>query len=332
MLDSVLLHSKIVFSTALACVIALANVALAQAQSAWKPSKTVEIVVGFAAGGGNDKSSRVMQKIWQDARLFETIVTNKVGGGGALAYTYVSQKAGDGHVLAVAQGGLLTNHITGRSPLSYNDLTPLAFVGNEPVALAVKSDAPYKNLREFAERLKKDPASLSISVGSTLGAVNHFTVALLAKAAGIDPKKLKIVVFGGGAESVTNLLGGHIDAMSQAVNNAIPHHQSGTIRILAISTARRSTRLPDVPTFREQGYDVLVDGWTIFVGPKGMSPAQIAFWENTFAKSVQTDEWKKYLDSNAWESGYKNAQDTLAYLKNQDAQAKALSIELGLAR
>jgi putative tricarboxylic transport membrane protein len=120
--------------------------------------------------------------------------------------------------------------------------------------------------------------------------------------------------------------------MSQAVNNAIPHHQAGTLRILALSTAKRSTRLPDVPTFREQGFDVLVDGWTIFVGPNGMTPAQIAFWENTIARSVQTDEWKKYLDANAWEAGYKNAQETLAYLKKEDAQAKTLSMELGLVK
>lgn len=320
------------YAFAIGCCAALLSAADAYAQPAWKPEKTVEIVVGFAAGGGNDKSSRVMQKIWQDSKWFETIVTNKVGGGGALAYSYVSQKTGDGHVIAVAQAGLITNHITGRSPLSYLDVTPLAFVGNEPVALAVRTDAPYKNLRELVERLKKDPASLSISVGSTLGAVNHFTVALLAKAAGIDPRRLKIVVFGGGAESVTNLLGGHIDAMSQAVNNAIPHHQAGKMRILGLSTAKRTPGLPDAPTFREQGYDVVIDGWTIFVGPKGMTPAQIAFWENTFAKSVQTEEWKKYIESNAWEWGYKNSQETLAYLKQDHDQSKGLLLELGLAK
>ena len=324
-------YSAIVLSVACACVTSLAGVPAARAQSAWKPSKPVEIVVGFAAGGGNDKSARIMQKIWQDAKWFETIVTNKVGGGGAVSYTYVSQKTGDGHAIAIAQVGLLTNHLTGRSPLSYLDVTPLAFIGNEPVALAVKADAPYKNLREFVERLKQDPGALSISVGSTLGAVNHFTVALLAKAAGIDPKKLKIVVFGGGAESVTNLLGGHIDAMSQAVNNAIAHHQAGTMRILGLSTARRSARLPDVPTFREQGYAVLIDGWTIIAGPKGMTPAQIAFWESTLARTMQSEEWKKYLESNAWEWGYKNAQETLAYLKQENEQAKGLLTELGLA-
>lgn len=298
----------------------------------WKPERTVEVVVFAAPGGGNDKSARMMHKIWQETKLLEAVVTNKVGGGGSLAYTYVSQKAGDGHHIAIAQAGLNTNHITGRSPIHYSDLTAVAFVGNEPVGLAVRTDSPYKNLTELVDQLKKDPQSLAVSVGSTRGAVNHFTMALLAKAAGIDPKKLKILVFGGGAESVINLLGGHIDAMSQAINNAIPHHQAGKMRILALSTAKRSPGLHDVPTFRELGFDVVMEGWTVLMGPKGLAPAQVAYWEEVFAKTVQHLEWKKYLEFNSWEWGYKNSRETLDYLKKDYEQSKVLLTELGMAK
>ena len=315
-----------------ACSLLALPSSAAIAQSAWKPEKTVEVVVFAAPGGGNDKSARVMHKIWRETKLVDAVITNKVGGGGSLAYTYVSQKTGDGHHIAIAQAGLLTNHITGRSPLNYTDVTPLSFVGSEPVALAVRADSPYRTLREFVEQLKKDPSSLAISVGSTRGAINHFTLAQLAKAAGIDPRQLKILVFGGGAESVTNLLGGHIDAMVQAVNNAIPHHKAGKMRILGLSTPARSPGLPDAPTIREQGYDVVMEGWTIFVGPKGLTPAQVAYWEGVFQKTVQHDEWKQYLDFNSWEWGYRNAQDTLAYLKKDYEQSRMLLSELGLAK
>ena len=320
-----------ILSTGAYLLLALSTSAV-HAQSAWKPEKTVEVVVFAAPGGGNDKSARVMHKIWQETKLVDAVITNKVGGGGSLAYTYVSQKTGDGHHIAIAQAGLVTNHITGRSPLNYTDVTPLSFVGSEPVALAVRADSPYKTLKEFAEQLKKDPSSLAISVGSTRGAINHFTVALLAKAAGIDPKQLKILVFGGGAESVTNLLGGHIDAMVQAVNNAIPHHKAGKMRILCLSTPKRSAGLPDVPTCREQGYNVVMEGWTIFVGPKGITPAQVAYWEGVFQKTVQHEEWKKYLEFNSWEWGYKNAHDTLAYVRKDYEQSRVLLTELGLAK
>jgi len=297
----------------------------------WKPERPVEIIVPSAPGGGNDKSARIMQKIFKDLGLVEINVVNRVGGGGAVAYTYVSQKSGDAGSIALAQAGLNTNHITGRSPLHYTDMTPIAFVGNEPVGLAVRADSPYKTLKDLVAQLKKDPQSLSLSTGSTRGAINHFALALLAKEAGIDPNKLKIVVFGGGAEAVTNLLGGHIDAFAVAINNSIAHHKAGTLRVLAISSPQRSDDLPGVSTFREQGFNVVMEGWTVFMGPKSMQPAQVAYYEQAFAKAVNNPQWKQYLDQNSWGWGFKNSKDTAAYLKQDYDVSKRLLTELGLA-
>jgi putative tricarboxylic transport membrane protein len=302
------------------------------AHAQWKPDRAVELVVFAAAGGGNDKAARQIQRIWHEAKLLDATVTNKVGGGGSLAYTYTSQKAADGITIALAQAGLLTNHIAGRSPVSPADLTILPYIGSEPVALAVRADSPYRNLKDFVAQLRKDPQSLAISVGSTRGAVNHFTIALLAKAAGVDPKQLKILVFGGGAESVTNLLGGHIDAMVQAANNAIPHQKAGSMRILGMSTPKRSASAPDAPTFTEQGFNVLMDGWYAFVGPKGLTPAHIAYWDATFEKTVQNPEWKKFIEVTGWDWGYKNSKDTAAYLKAEYDETKSLLTELGMTK
>ena len=158
------------YCTLLVAVFLAAVPALAQ----WKPERTVEVVVFSAPGGGNDKTARLMQKIWSETKEVDAIINNKVGGGGSVAYSYVSHKVGDPHVLVVAQAGLNTNHISALSPVSYTDLTPLALVGTEPVGLTVRTDAPFKTVREFADQLEKDPQSLAISVGSTRGAVNHF--------------------------------------------------------------------------------------------------------------------------------------------------------------
>lgn len=310
-------------------LLALVTASTVHAQP-WTPGRTVEMVVFAAPGGGNDKAARYMHKIWQESKLLDAIVVNKVGGGGSLAYTYVGQKTGDGHYIAIAQAGILTNHITGRSPLGLADVTVLPYVGTEAVALAVKADSPYKTLKDFLAQLKKDPSSLAISVGSTRGAVNHFTIALLAKAAGVDPKQLKILVFGGGAESVTNLLGGHIDAMVQAANNAIPHQKAGTMRVLGVSLPKRMTSMPEAPTFKEQGFNVEIDGWYVFVGPKGMTPAQITYWDDVFAKTVRNEEWKKFADTTGWEQGYKNSRDTAAFLKKEYDESKEILGELGM--
>ena len=132
------------------------------AHAQWKPERPVEVVVFAAAGGGNDKAARQLQRIWQEGRVLDAAVVNKVGGGGSVAYSYTTQKPGDGLTITLAQAGLLTNHITGRSPVSLADLTILPYIGTEPVALAVRADSPYKTLKEFVAQLRKDPQSLAI--------------------------------------------------------------------------------------------------------------------------------------------------------------------------
>jgi putative tricarboxylic transport membrane protein len=303
------------------------------AQTAWKPDKTVEFVVGSTAGGGNDRTARTMQKIWQNNRWLEnTVVVNKVGGGGAIAYAYTSQHPGDGHYVAVARMALLTNHILGRSPINYTDMTPLALMGNEPTAFAVRADSPLKTVKDLVARWQADPQSVSISVGSTRGSTTHFVLALVAKAAGVDPRKLKVITFGGGADSVTNLLGGHIDMMSQSIDNAVPHYKTGTMRIIGISTATRSAGLPAVPTLKEQGYDVVLGGWTAIMGPPGLAPAQVAFWEGMLERTARDAEWRRQLDADSLEWEFMKSQPTRDYLKQEYDLARGLLVDLGMTK
>lgn len=310
----------------------MAHTAGANAEEAWKPSKVVEIVVGSAAGGGNDKSGRAIQKVLTQENIAEAVVLNKVGGGGGIAYSYVAQKT-DPHFIAISQGGLMSNHISGRSELDpLTDVTPLAYMGNEAVAIAVRADSPYKTIGDLLDQLEKDPASLAISVGSDRGGTNHSGIALLAKARGIDAKKLKIVIFGGGAESVTNLLGGHIDAMSQLQNNAIPHHQAGTMRILCLTSAERAASVPDVPTCKEAGYDVITNNWTVVLGPKEMTPEQIAGWEKILKQVNESDTWKELMAASSASNEFKNSAETKEFFAADYQRAKELMTELGMAK
>ena len=138
------------------------------AQPAWKPERAAEIVVGSAAGGGNDRVGRTLLKIWQENKWLENAaVVNKVGGGGSLAYAYTNQNAGDGHRIAVARTGLLTNHILGLSPISYTDMTPIAMIADDPMSLTVRADSPMKSVKDLIARWNTDPQSISISLGSS---------------------------------------------------------------------------------------------------------------------------------------------------------------------
>ncbi|MEI6321189.1 MAG: tripartite tricarboxylate transporter substrate binding protein, partial [Pseudomonadota bacterium] len=221
------------------------------------------------------------------------------------------------------------NQLAGRTTLTYNDMTVLPYIGTEPVSLSVRTESPIKTLKDFADRLRKDPASLTISPGSTLASTNHFVVALLARAVGSDPRKLRMVTFGGGAEAATNVLGGHIDAMVNASNNAVPHMQSGRMRILGIASPKRVASLPDVPTFREMGFDVIQDSWYMFLGPRGMTQAQIDFWDDVFARTMKTPEWKKFVAENGWEYGFMNSRDTAAFMKKEYDESRSIMSDLG---
>ena len=299
----------------------------------WKPSRPVEFVVGSGAGGGNDKTARLIQKIWRENNWLDLVnVINKPGGGGALAYTYVSEKAADGHYLVVVRKALLTNHILGRSPLQYTELTPLAVMANEPNAMAVRADSPIRNLKDLVATFKSDAQSITTSVGSTRGGPSHMLVVQMAKIAGADLRQLKVVTFNGTAESVTNLLGGHIQMISSSVDALIPHHKSGTMRILGVASAQRAKAVADVPTFREQGYDTVVGNWTAIMGPKGLSPSQVAYWEALLERTFKHPAWQSMLEGDALEHDFRKSQPAREMLVKDYESERRMLTELGMAK
>jgi putative tricarboxylic transport membrane protein len=302
------------------------------AQPAWRPERNVEIVVPTAPGGGNDKTARTIQKIWQEQGR-QAAVANRTGGGGAVAYTFLNQHAGDGHFMSIAQAGLFTNHITGASPINYTDFSVIANLGIEPSAIAVRVESPIKSAQELFERLRNDPGSLSISIGSTPGGTSHMALARAYKVLGGDPRRLKTVSFKGSAESVVAVMGGHVDVMIAAINNVVPHVQGGKMRALAVTSSQRlGGEFAKVPTLRELGMDVTVNGWTIVMGPRGLNAAQVRYWEDALAGAVQHPEWKAYIDFNYWSPLFQRSPDAMAYLAREYEAARSVLTDLGLAK
>jgi len=305
------------------------------AAAQWKPERNIEIIVGTGPGGGQDKTARTVQHLLTDKRFIEAPVTvvNKPGGGGAVGWAYLNQHAGDAHYAVIGTTTLLTSQITGRSPVSFTDITPLAMLLSESVALSVRQESPLLTGKDLVERLKKDASSVSASIGSSVGGPNHIAFALIAKAAGGDVKKLKTVVFQGGGEAITATLGGHVDLISSAANNVIPHLAAGKMRVLGIAAPQRLGGVfAKVPTWKEQGIDVQITNWRMLAAPKGLTAAQIAYWDGTLAKIVKTDEWKKDQDNNVFENTYMNSDETRRYLKAQYDQFHAALSEVGLAK
>ena len=160
----------------------------------WTPTKNVEIVVGSAPGGSNDKTGRSIEKLLNELKLVPTSLTvvNKPGGGGNLMFSYVNQHAGDAHYLMVGTTAMVSNHIVGSSKLSYLDFTPIASLMNDYIVFAVNSDSPLKTGKDLLERLKTKPQSLSIGFASAFGNSRHIGAGMLMRAIGGNPDAARL--------------------------------------------------------------------------------------------------------------------------------------------
>lgn len=317
--------------------IAIGAMTLAAAAGAqgWSPSRNVEIIVGSAPGGSNDRTARTVEKAIVDGKLIPTSlsVVNKPGGGSSIAFTYVSQKAGDPHTLLVGTTALLTNNIIGRSKLNHKDFTPIASLFNDYVVFAVNANSPIKTGKELAERLKQNPQSLAIGFATALGSHNHIAAGMLAKSINVNPRDLKVVAFKGSAEAITQLLGGHIDMVTTAAGNVSAHIAEGRLRVVGVSANQRfGGALASIPTWKEQGVDLVYGGWRAIVAPKGLTPEQVTYWEGVLRKATSTPEWKANIQKNFWFDDFVTSAQFTKDIDKDYNDMKAVLVDLGLAK
>jgi putative tricarboxylic transport membrane protein len=299
----------------------------------WKPERGIEILIGLTAGSSQDRTGRALQKVWQDANLLNVPVTviNRPGGGGQIAATVLTQRPGDAHYLHVISPTLVSRYITGLGTIQVSDLTPLALLGNQYLAAAVRPESSLKSARDLMERLKRDPHTFSIGINSAGGTL-QIMAAMLIRNAGGDPRKARIPTFQGG-ELMTAGIGGHVDAIVTVASNILPHVESGKLNMLGVAAPKRLTgALAAVPTFREQGMDVIVSNWAGVVAPKGLSPQQIAFWDGLLAATVATPTWKAFIEQNQWEAEYLSSAAFLKHLQGEEKRLRAALTDLGLAK
>lgn len=320
----------------LCALLALAALpAAAQAQASWKPERNVEILVGASPGAGTDKTARMIQKLWQQDKMLDvaSVVVNRPGGGGAVSWAYLNQRQGDAHELLVTSYNIVTNHITGKSKLTYSDFTPIALLISEYIAYTVKADSPHRTLGDALAALKKDPRAISVGLSSSVGGANHIALGLLMKAAGIDVNKMRVVVFNSGGESMTALMGGHVDMMVASGSAIAGQVVTGTVRPLAFAAPQRLTGpFAKVPTLTELGLPVTADNWRIVIAPKGITAAQAAFWDKAFGRLAASDEWKRELETNHLANNYLDGKATVKYLDQQYQEVREMLTELGLAK
>jgi putative tricarboxylic transport membrane protein len=301
----------------------------------WKPEKFVELIVGTSPGSGVDLTARTMQGLLQTRKLVDVPVSviNKAGGGYNVAYAYLNQFPGDGARVFVTTSTVITGQITGSITHNFADFTPLAHLISEPIIFIVRPDSPLKTGKDMVDRLKADPNSLSIALAAARGNAFHLATAMIAKSANVDIRKLKIVVFNSSADGLTAALGGHVDVLAGTAGSTHALLQAGKIRVLGVAAKERLVgAFATVPTWKEQGINVVFDLWRGVLGAKGLTPAQVQYWDGVFERMTQSEDWHRDLEKNLWVNAYLNSEATRPAWKNEYDTLKALLVELGMVK
>ncbi|MCE9640649.1 MAG: tripartite tricarboxylate transporter substrate binding protein [Betaproteobacteria bacterium] len=318
-----------------ALAVVSASFAGAAAAQGWSPQRNVEVIVPATAGGSLDTTGRTVTRIWGDLKLLpvSSTISNRAGGGHAVAYNYLAQRPNDPHFLAVTSSTLLASHINGHIPQTYTDFTPLAVLLTEYIAFAVRADSPLKTGKDVIEALRKAPGSLSLAISSATGGTHHISFGLPLASASVDMTKVKLVAFNSSAEAVTALLGGHVDVVSAGTVNVAPHVASGKLRAIAVTSAKRMTgALAVAPTWPEQGYKGVFENWRGIIGARGITTEQVAFWDSVFRRLTASEDFRNYAEQNQWDASYRNADDSRKFMAEQYEELKGVMTYLGLVK
>ncbi len=305
-------------------------------QASALPERT-ECIAPAKPGGGFDLTCKLVQVSMLETKEIEKPmrVTYMPGGIGAVAYNaIVAQRPAEPGTIVAFSGGSLLNLAQGKfGRYNENDVRWLASVGSDYGMIAVRADSPYKTLNDLMDTFKKDPNSIVFGAGGSIGSQDWMKTALLAKAVDIDPRKMRYVAFEGGGETLTALLGNHIQVLSGDISEMTPYINDGKIRILAVySDKRLEDGLAEIPTAKEQGYDIV---WPIirgfYMGPK-VSDEDYNQWVEAFQKLQQTDEFKKQRELRGLFEYNLTGKELDSYVKKEIEQYREQARSFGLAK
>ena len=322
------LRGAAVAAAALGLALVLAPPAAAQG---WKPSRDVEFVVPFGIGGGADLLARTVVKVIQAENLLDgnISIVNKPGGGTAVGVSYVAAtKNADPHTI------VLINPQTQITPLrvpdarGWKDLTPVANLLLDDYLLFAPKGSKYSDLADVAEA-GKAAAARTISIGSS-GTADDMAIALFEAAAGI---KLNIIRFDGGGESLTAMLGGHVELAAGNPLEFMGHLKSGAVSALGVYRDTRFDELPDVKTLAEQGLKAPnFQMWRGIALPAGVPPEAVTYWADLMKKVSDSAEYQAYVKANFATLDYRGPAEFKTFLEEQEAVYKRTLDTLGAAR
>lgn len=299
------------------------------------PGGTVEWVCASEPGGSFDVTIGGVLKAIRDEGLsgVNHVVVYKPGGGSTVGWNYVKEKKGKAQTVTVMAPQILSNNILKKTDLRFSEFTPIRLLFDEYIALAVRPGLAVKDGAEFLAELKKDPKKFSIGIATAAGNHNHMAIAKAAKAAGVNVKEMRTVIFSTGGEAKTAVLGGHVDAISTSPATLAEFLDGGKVRLVAVSSPKpMDPPFDKIPTWKAQGVDISFSTWRPVMGPPGLSAQDAANWDKLIAATLKTKTWKEVAEKNQWVTADVGPAELKPFLENEEKVYTELLKEIGLAK
>jgi len=310
------------------CTIFLSLAAVSGAQEQVFPQKNViEMTVLFPAGSSADVTARLLADGMGKQLGTNVVVINRPGAGGAIGYKYVAAQKADGYSLVWNSNSISTTYYSGTLAFNYEAFDPVARALNESPVLAVRTESKWKTLADAIAAAKSQPKGITVG-NSGVGSHTHISSAALFKAAGVEVLDVPF----GAAQVVTSLLGGQVDAVMQLPAALSAYVKAGQVRLLASLTSSRDPAFPDVPTAREQGYDVSLEAWRGVAAPKGTPKNVIVALENAIKKTVESPEFVQACERLGARPAFMPASNFAQLIAKEDADLARIMDTIGLKK
>ena len=300
-------------------------------------ASAAECIAPANPGGGWDFTCRQIGKIMFDIGAVDKPiqVTNMPGAGGGLAFnTVVNERSDDAELIIAASSATTTrlaqNAYAGRTA---DEVRFVGAIGADPGIIAVAADSPYQSLNDLIDAIIADPGSVAFAGGSAVGGFDHLKPLMILKEAGFtDITKIKYIGVDGGADAITQTVGGFTQAMTGDMSEVVSFLSNGDIRVIAVLTDERVPGFEDIPTAKEQGYDVVAVNWRGLYVPKGVSDDTFNAWADKLQMVADSPEWAAAMTANGLAPFTKVGGDFQGYVDGLVADISAMSKELGVTQ
>ena len=261
---------------------------------------SLKMMIPANPGGGWDSTGRALGAALVEAKAADTVqYENKGGAAGVIGLTqFANSSKGDPHAMLMMGAVMLGGIIGGKPPVSITACTPIARLTSEYNVFVLPANSPFKNMKDVVAQLKKDPGSVRWAGGSR-GSTEHIAACMLARQVGVDPKKVNYVAFRGGGEAISAIIGGNVTVGGSGYSEFAEHIAAGKMRPIGITSQKRLPGL-DLPTMKEQGFDVVLGNWRGVYGAPGITTAQRVELTDLVVRATRTRAWTDALKKNGW--------------------------------